>query len=319
MIRRPLRDQPAALSDGIFNLFQKQPAAATRPSTHDTAAKIREDFLFALIYIVATAITDRTDDPRTRHWMFRTLVDVVKRSRSSFNDLQLALLYFVRLRKAAGHDSVSTPQAPSQTKSIHVLLRERSPQLHHHDHCPSNPCHSHHHQVATPPISPAADTTTTYVVAPHSPLGAIPLSATPPPLPPTPPPPTPFTYHTFLACLILARKYQHDTHFNNRAWSVITQVPLSAIDAAERRALAGLDYALAVDGRVGADGTTAFARFCAVPVAAAMRLVDVRARVERVKEASAAAAGRKRGREEAEKEVESDGFLEAGFLKRRAI
>ncbi|KAI9325567.1 hypothetical protein DFJ73DRAFT_208741 [Zopfochytrium polystomum] len=264
---------------------------------------------FPLSDAAATRVSEvstTTSTIGTCYWTYRFIVDIVERSGSTFNDLQLALLYFERLQKKQFVSPVShtPPGTPSQTTQFTRFgrLDLARPSL---------------GQLSSPPVSP--------VVArsqPVRPPSSTFASGAPPA--PTSTPPSPAASCTlFLACLVLSRKFLHDRYFSNRAWAHLTGVPVATVCAAERLVLAGLEYELWVDPRVGGDGMSEFARFCAGPVEAAMGIVDLKRRVARVRkqEEEASHGARKRRRTEGtagngeKEEEEKDGF---GARKRLA-
>ncbi|KAI9325572.1 hypothetical protein DFJ73DRAFT_869276 [Zopfochytrium polystomum] len=259
------------LSDGdalrplLSDSFAGAPAGPpTAPPTGkpDSVAAVRRDFRQAIIdYTAATvdggiythAAPATLSRPATQRFIF----EIVKRSRATFYDLQLALFYFVRLRNAHAASTASTATTSATAKESLVP--------------PTAATNSDLSSPPSPPTSPFAPT------APPLPLTSSP-----------PPPRTDESHLHFLGALILSHKYLHDHALPTRAWTAIAGLPSDSVDAAERFALAGLGFALGIGDGAG------FGRFCAVPVRAAMRTADVARRLERVGEAAVAAVARKR-------------------------
>ncbi|KAI9325571.1 hypothetical protein DFJ73DRAFT_965751 [Zopfochytrium polystomum] len=193
------------------------PARPPSAPTRECVADIRRDFRLALIYIAAAtvegsasdaavALAAQQPDVQQRYATQKFIFDAMKRSQSSFNDLQLALYYLVRLRSAQQQDPKATPAPPSSPGTEADRINPEMEVPPRPEASPGSAPSSHPPSLASLCTFPTA-------------------TATPAPAATT------NTTTTFLACLILAWKYLHDRTYTARAWSTITGVPVSAINA----------------------------------------------------------------------------------------
>ncbi|KAI9325573.1 hypothetical protein DFJ73DRAFT_801884 [Zopfochytrium polystomum] len=231
--------------------------AASAPAESD-ALERRREFRNALIYLAAKtvrhAFLERTASPPTgsSQPMCQFLFTALARSGSSFQELQLAVWYFLRF-------CASLSQRARLSRVLQAIAEPGS----------------HPETQQSPRLGDPAPLTD---APPHplpltAPSNTHPNAAQPSRNPNTPTSDPPTLRIFFLACLILAHKYCRDNSLALSSWSQQSGVPAAVLVAAERCVLKGLGFSLAVDMERLPDGTVPFARFCAVAARAAMELV----------------------------------------------
>ncbi|KAI9188179.1 PHO85 cyclin-5 [Blastocladiella emersonii ATCC 22665] len=232
-------------------------AAAANPVQRTPQTLRRHDFVQALVATAAEIIDGLYPTPPTAVIPLSTFIaEILRRSKSSFSTLQLALFYLFKFR-AAHLRRIQAAEAAAAAAAI-IAARGGAGSA-----------------TDLPPVLPSPPS-----------LAPTPGAPQPQPPQPQPPPPTPANLRTlatcgrrlFLAALIMAAKYLQDKNYSNRAWSKISGLSALEINRNEREFLDTIDYGLFVSA-------AKFARWSALLVAHINAVHQAR-----LSEASAAAA-----------------------------